>query len=107
MLDIAVPDLLIYEVANVLRYKRNLSAEDVCRSVQDIYDLDLSILPVTADLVSRAIRLARQYDVTVYDAAFVACAENVGASLVTAHDALCRKMGSNPAIVHLESAVVS
>ena len=99
--------MLIYEVANVLRYKNHLSAEDVRRSVQDIYDLDINIIPVTADLVASAIRLARQYDLSVYDASFVACADHAGAPLITADDALFRKMRAYPSVMHLANIAAS
>ena len=102
-LDLAIPDLLIYELANVLRYKRELALDDVCRAVRDMYDMDVAIVTVTADLATEAIHLARQFDVTVYDAAFLACAQQIGATLVTADDAFYRKMNGHPSVVHLSS----
>ena len=100
-LDLAMPDLLIYEVSNALRYKSDFSADDVCGAIQDIFDMDVAIITVTADVATRAIRLARQYDLSVYDAALIACAEHAGVSLITADEALFRKASVHPAIVYL------
>jgi len=100
-LDIAVPDLLIYEVANVLRYKTDLTSTEVVAAVQSIFDMDVAIIPIGPELAARAIALARQHDVTVYDATFVACAEHLSASLVTADAGLAGKATSPRPIIFL------
>jgi len=69
-LDVFLPALAIYELANVLRYKSELSTE----------------------LIRRSVEIARQYDETVYDAVFVALAESLGAPLITADEVLASKM---------------
>jgi len=100
-LDLAIPDLLVYEIANALRYKTDLTIAEVCSAVQSLVDMDVAVIPVSARLVQRAVQLARTYDVTVYDAAFVACAEHLTATLVTADEALLRDLDGHPSVISL------
>jgi predicted nucleic acid-binding protein len=103
VLDLAAPDLLICEVANALRYKSDLAVDEVCAAVQSLYDMDLAIIAMDADLARRSVLLARQYEVTVYDAVFLACAQHIMASLVTADEAFFRKLNGHPSVVYLDN----
>lgn len=87
-LKVFVPDLLFYEIANVLRYKSDLSEEHVCVAVQTLFDMKLERLSITPKVLTRAIEIAYECNVTVYDALFVASAESVDAVLVTADERL-------------------
>ena len=87
-LKVFVPDLLFYEIANVLRYKSDLSEEHVLVAVRTLFDLRFEQVSVTPRLLARAIEIAYKCDVTVYDAIFVACAEGVDGVLITADEEL-------------------
>lgn len=87
-LKVFVPDLLFYEIANVLRYKSDLSREQVRLAVQTLFDMRLERLAVTPQLLQRAVEAAYACNVTIYDAIFVACAESVGGVLLTADEEL-------------------
>lgn len=87
-LKVFVPDLLFYEIANVLRYKSDLSEEHVRVAVQTLFDMKLERLNVTPKVLTRAIEIAYACEVTVYDAVFVACAESIDAVLITADERL-------------------
>ena len=81
---LVVPSLLAYELANVLRFKSDLATEDVQAAVESLYDIGLEwILPSSA-VVCRAVEIARSCGTTVYDATFVALAESLDATFVTA-----------------------
>ncbi|MGH2350300.1 MAG: type II toxin-antitoxin system VapC family toxin [Chloroflexota bacterium] len=91
-LRLMVPDLLFYEVANVLRYKPGWDSARVSQAVASLFALKLDIVPVTDGLLQRAVALAFDHDIAVYDAAFVALAQDVGAHYVTADRKLARKL---------------
>jgi predicted nucleic acid-binding protein len=86
--DVTVPvaalDLTIYEVANVVgsRWGRPDVARELCRSIPKRCD-DL-VLAVDVDLVDAAVDVAAEYDLTAYDAAYVAAARRHGWTLVSA-----------------------
>ncbi len=87
------PDLLVYEVANALRYRADLAAGDLESDIEALFLVDIMIMTPSSRSVSRAALKARQYGVTVYDAAYMELAEDIGSQLVTADDKLYKKAG--------------
>lgn len=82
--ELAAPDLIDVETTAVLR-KRWIAADLTDRrfseAISDLEDLDLTRYP-TLPLMRRALEL--RSNVTSYDAAYVALAERLGCSLLTA-----------------------
>lgn len=93
---VSVPSLLAYELAHVLRHKKELTTNQVQEAVQSLFDMGLEwILPSSA-VMHRAVEIARAYDTTVYDAAFAALAESLNATFVTADERLIRRLEALP-----------
>lgn len=86
--DLAAPDLVDVETVAVLR-KRWLSGglgdRRFAAAIDDLQDLELSRYP-TLGLMRRAFEL--RANVTAYDAAYVALAEQLGCKLLTADQRL-------------------
>ncbi len=93
---VAIPVLLAYEIANVLRYKDDLTTEQVKEAVQSLFDLGLDWIDLSVPMLLRSIELARVHDVAVYDAMFLALAEALGADLITADERLVVRVGALP-----------
>ena len=91
-----VPDLLLYEIANVLRFKSDLDEETVRSAIRSLTQIHLEISPVTEPRLQRAVALAYRYDLTVYDATFIALAEEVGGDFVTTDEKLLAKVAVLP-----------
>jgi predicted nucleic acid-binding protein len=89
---LVVPSLLAYELANILRFKEDLTTESVQGAIESLYDMGLEWIPPSSATISRAVEIARAYETTVYDATFVALAELLGATLVTADERLTRQL---------------
>ena len=100
-IELLAPDLLAYELANVLRYKVELSTASVELAVQSVFDMGLEWAAPTASLMRRAAAIARAAEVTVFDAAFAALAESAGATFVTADKALVRRLAGWPCVLFL------
>lgn len=81
---LAALDLSFYEIANVLRYKPDLNASDVEQAVKSLWDMGLRLVPVTSTILATAIQMAYKFDLTVYDAAFLAATDEAEVPLVTA-----------------------
>ena len=90
--NIAFPDLVIYEIANALRYNQKVTEDDVKNSVNSILDLGIDIIVPTKNVTESAISLAFEYDITLYDAYFVALAKELGFEFVTADDNFYKKI---------------
>ena len=80
---LAVPDLLYYEVANALAYNSALSAGNVQLAVRRLFALRLQTWPTNAELMAASLALAREHSITVYDACYVALAEELGGVWLT------------------------
>ena len=100
-LFIIVPDILIYEIANVLRYKSDMNPSKVQQAVQSLFDMGIEIQHIGQDIIERSITIAYIYDITVYDAVFVAFAENLEIDFITADEKLIQKLNNLPNIHHL------
>jgi predicted nucleic acid-binding protein len=100
-IDLFAPELLIYEAANVLRYK-DIAAEVVEKAVSSLYAMDICI-PVRLDTMAEAVRFARRFDVTVYDSVYFAFALASGCRMITADRQFLRKIADMPGTLHLSS----
>ena len=60
--DIIVPDLQIYEIANALRFNKKLTSADVANAVNSLIDIGINIVVPTKDVISSAIGIAFQFD---------------------------------------------
>lgn len=91
--DLIAPDLLDVETVSVLRRRwlaGTLTARRFSTAIDDLEDLDLARFP-TLPLMRRAYEL--RANVTSYDAAYVALAEQFGCTLVTADARLASAPG--------------
>ncbi len=89
--ELVVPDLLLYEVSNALRYNPNYNENDVIESVDSLYDMGINIIIPTGDVIKSAINLAFTHDVTLYDAFYAALAKEIDFTLITADVKFYRK----------------
>lgn len=79
-----VPDLLFYELANALRYNPNFTCDDAKDAVAAVNDMGFAVRGADPALMARAMEMAFAFNVTVYDAYFLALAESEGSAFVTA-----------------------
>jgi len=89
---ITSPDLVILELANAIRYKENSTTEDVDDVLSNFVRLNLDIVVPTIELVKRASRFSFEYNTTIYDAIYLALAEELSYDFITADEKLHRKV---------------
>ena len=81
--DLLAPGLVVFEVANVLRRHELatlVSADQAAQAHRDLLDLPIDLWPYEL-VAARAWEL--RANLSIYDAAYVALAEQTGATLVT------------------------
>ena len=89
---IIVPDLLFYEVANVLRYKKEVTQETITNVLDFLHKAELRSFALSPIELREVIIFARMYDITVYDALYVVLAQQLKCSFVTADRNLQQKL---------------
>jgi len=98
--ELYAPELLIYEIANVLRYKGTLKEELISKALASIYDMDI-LMPVNLQIMTTAVRFARKFGITVYDSTYLSFAFEAGGHLLTADKKLYKKIEDSPGILYI------
>jgi predicted nucleic acid-binding protein len=78
------PDLILYELANALRYKKGYKPELVSEAINAIIDLDMEIIVPTESLIKESAVISFEKDISIYDAIYVALAKETGYNFITA-----------------------
>lgn len=85
-MSLYMPDLLLAEFANVLWKRRtSLTLENAASHIQDLIALDITVVS-TKNIIQRAHTIACTTGRTVYDALYIALAEQIGCDMVTADE---------------------
>lgn len=84
----AIPDLLLYELANALRHDPDLDESDVAAAVRSLLDMGPESIAPVASLMEAATKLAFEHKSTLDQACYVALADEIGANLITADEEL-------------------
>ena len=90
--NIIVPDIIIYEVGNALRYEPEFSLREVNRSLEELYELNLDIIAPLPDILTLIAEIAYRYNITFYDASYIALAQELELQFVTADQKLYNKV---------------
>ena len=84
--NIVVPDLLLYECANALKYHPDFTVSEVQQSIDSLFSLGIDIVTPTASLLKKATEISFSADVTVYDALYLALADEIKDRFITADE---------------------
>ncbi len=90
--EIIVPDLLLYELSNALRYDKKFSREEIEKAVKSILEMDLTITIPSQELITKSVEAALDYEITVYDAIYIVLSLQMNGIFVTADEKLYRKI---------------
>ena len=88
---LAIPDLILYEVAYALRHNKKVQEHDVQEAVESMFKLGVDIIVPTTEMLNSAITLAFAFNITVYDAVFLALADILSFECITADEKLYQK----------------
>lgn len=91
---IYAPSLLIFEVANALVTKKELTESDVEKALSIFFFTDLNFIEFSQILVNSAALTARKYRISVYDTSYITLAKTLAAKFITADRKLFEKVKS-------------
>jgi len=96
-----IPQLALLEVLNAVRFSPKADEEDGEMALETLHDLHLETRPAELDLLRKANAIAWAYKITIYDALYVALAEQVGYPLITADEVMVKKLKGHSIVVPL------
>lgn len=80
---IVVPELMVFEVLNALRFKKKTQTELV-EAGKFLEDMQFRVEKTSEFILQKTIQVSLQYNLTIYDAAYIALAMVHGAPMITA-----------------------
>jgi len=96
-----IPQLALLEVLNAVRFSPKADEEDGEMALETLHYLHLETRPAELDLLRKANAIAWAYKITIYDALYVALAEQVGYPLITADEVMVKKLKGHSIVVPL------
>ncbi|MFC1790159.1 type II toxin-antitoxin system VapC family toxin [Patescibacteria group bacterium] len=90
-LEIFIPQLFYFEVANVIKTKPKSSSQEVREAIKILFALPFVAIQTDETLLRKSSFYAQRYQLSVYDAAYVALAKLKKVTLLTADRKLARK----------------
>jgi predicted nucleic acid-binding protein len=97
-----VPELFLLEVPNAIKAAKRADEDEIAKVLDALHDLDLQIERHSWDVLRKTNAIAWAYNLTWYDGLYVALAEAMGYPLVTADEALMRKLRGHSILVRLK-----
>jgi predicted nucleic acid-binding protein len=98
---IHVPGHALLEVLNAIRFHSKAGEEDGETALEALQDLNLEINTPDANLLRKANAIAWAYRISIYDALYVALAEQVGYPLITADDVMVKRLEGHSIVTPL------
>lgn len=80
------PDIILYELGNILSYKATLDLKEAKKAWKMFLSYKLHVLKPDKNLIEKSIDLSKKNNVTVYDASYAVLAKQNRCSLITADE---------------------
>ena len=98
---LAFPDFGFLEVLNALRFSGKATEQDAQNALESLRRLRLDVVTADWALFRQATSLSWSFRIALYDAAYVALADRLGTQLVTADEALVKRLPGDPRVLRL------
>ncbi len=88
---IAAPELLYYELANVLATKTSLSLKSASSAFTEIFNLEIETFTLGVEEILSSISLSHKCKISVYDSSYLILADRLSCNFITADERLFNK----------------
>ena len=103
-IELLEPSLLLYEVINGARYSRakKFTESEIKAIIESMVNFDFKWFDINGEIAYLATEISLRYDISFYDASYVALAKAMGADLYTADNKLTEST-SLPFVKHIRN----
>lgn len=91
-IQVVVPRLLLFELGNVFVNKGVRDQAEFNRNLNDFFNIGADLIETNQQFLEATFALAKKYNITFYDAAYVATAQQLKCDFVTADKKLYQKI---------------
>lgn len=91
LIDLIAPCLMPYEVLNALKYSGEFGELELKEVAEILEDYQITYYGLAGAVALKAVELSMRLGLTIYDASYIALAQNLEAILYTADERLLRK----------------
>lgn len=88
------PSLLAFEIVNALSTKSNVDLKAIVGAIKAFYFTGIKEHLLTEELAAQAAALSKKHQISVYDAAYIALAQDFNCQFITADKKLYQKTKS-------------
>lgn len=98
-IDIMMPTLVKYELINTLKYK-GFTKQEIVEALEVVKDYGFLVMEPNDAVVNKIAEISVDYDISAYDATFIAFAHDIGTVLYTADRKLLTKVKAIKFVKH-------
>lgn len=104
--ELCCPDLLLFEISNIMSFKRSITKEEIIEALNTILDLEIEIVAPTLELLNDAVSLSREKSISVYDSSYIVLSKKMDYQFITADDKLYSKVKTLPHVKLLKDVQI-
>ena len=81
---IVMPSIAYYEIANAIRFNKELSKEEKKEAIENFYLLEIEKVDLTLEEMEKCIEIADKKNTTIYDASYYILSKRLDTIYITA-----------------------
>ncbi|MBD3229696.1 MAG: PIN domain-containing protein [Candidatus Lokiarchaeota archaeon] len=91
-IELLAPSLLYFEVLNALKYSQIFNKNDLNNAGVSLENYGFKIIPIKKNIRKQMIEIALDYDISIYDAAYIGLSKATGNILFTADKKIIKNL---------------
>ncbi|MCF2139244.1 MAG: type II toxin-antitoxin system VapC family toxin [Candidatus Lokiarchaeota archaeon] len=94
-INIIIPSLLYYEVLNALKYSKLFNVRELNLVGESLENYGFDVFAIKDEIREKMVEISLNFDVSIYDASYIALADKFNTQMVTADEKFSKKLPKN------------
>jgi len=91
-IELIAPSLLYFEVLNALKYSKLFTQAELNDAGESLENYGINIITIQKEIREHMIKIAVEYDMSIYDASYLGLSIATGGTLYTADEKILKKL---------------